>query len=82
MKMFTYDVDIHNANGWDTYTVTADGLENARYNAVTRLELETSEENCYSIDVIRIYKHGTDELLKEIIVEENGVRVERVAFHK
>lgn len=67
---FVYDVRIHNDYGWDTYTVRADGLESAKYKAVRRMELETGEENCYSIDVIRIYKEGTDELLKEIISKE------------
>lgn len=69
---FVYDVRIHNAYGWDTYTVRADGLKSAEYKAVRRMENETDEEEYSSIDVIRIYKEGTDELLKEIIVEENG----------
>lgn len=73
---FVYDVDIHTATGWDTYTVSADGLQNARYKAVKRVELETGVENCQSIDVIRVYKGGTDKLLKEIIVEENKEREE------
>ena len=67
---FVYDVRIHNNYGWDTYTVRADGLESAEYKAVRRMELETDEEEYSSIDVIRIYKEDSNELLKEIISKE------------
>lgn len=67
---FVYDVRIHNDYGWDTYTVRADGLESAEYKAVRRMELETDEEEYSSIDVIRIYKEDSNELLKEIISKE------------
>ncbi len=67
---FVYDVRIHNDYGWGTYTVRADGLESAEYKAVRRMELETDEEEYSSIDVIRIYKEDSNELLKEIISKE------------
>lgn len=79
---FVYDVHIHNAYGWDTYTLRADGLESAEYKALKRVEYECGNEERSSIDVIRIYMEDKNDLLKEIIVEENGVRVERVNFPK
>lgn len=66
---FVYDVRIHNDYGWDSYTVRAGGLESAEHKAVRRMKLETGEEEYSSIDVIRIYKENSDELLKEIIFE-------------
>ncbi len=63
--MFTYDVDLHFKNGWDTYQVKADCINNARYEAVMRVINETSRENAETIDCIRVYKHGTDKLLKQ-----------------
>lgn len=67
---FVYDVRIHNDYGWDTYTVRADGLESAVYKALKRVEYECGKEECSSIDVIRIYKEDSNELLKEIISKE------------
>lgn len=63
--MFIYDVCIHFVWGWDTYQVKANCLDNARYTAVLRVINETGRENAETIDCIRIYKHGTDKLLKE-----------------
>lgn len=63
--MFIYDVDLHFENGWDTYQVKADCLDNARYTAIMRVINETGRENAETIDCVRVYKHGTDKLLKE-----------------
>ena len=67
---FVYDVRIHNAYGWDTYTVAGDDVESAEYKALKRVEYECGKEERSSIDVIRIYKEGTNDLLKEIITKE------------
>ena len=67
---FVYDVRIHNAYGWDTYTVRADGLESAVYKALKRVEYECGKEECSSIDLIRIYMEDKNDLLKEIITKE------------
>ena len=66
---FVYDVVIHNFYGCDTYTVRADGLESAEDKALEIMGNESSDEEYYSIDSIRIYKENSDELLKEIIFE-------------
>lgn len=69
--MFMYDVNIHFAETktqyahWDEYLVNAENLSNARYNAIMRVINEISREYAKTIDCIRIYKHGTDKLLKE-----------------
>lgn len=65
MKKFIYDVDLHFGWGWDTYEVEADCTDNARYNAIMRVINETGRENAETIDVVRVYKHGTDKILKE-----------------
>lgn len=85
---FVYDVVIHNFYGCDTYTVRADGLESAEDKALKRMENESSDEEYYSIDSIRIYKENSDELLKEIIFEptetENTIEKELLSedqFH-
>lgn len=67
---FVYDVRIHNDYGWDTYTVAGDDVESAVYKALKRVEYECGKEECSSIDVIRIYKEDSNELLKEIISKE------------
>ena len=67
---FVYDVRIHNEYGWDTYTVAGDDVESAIYKALKRFEYESGNEECSSIDVIRIYKEDSNELLKEIISKE------------
>lgn len=66
-RMFNYDVDIHfKGIGWDTYTVQSDCIENARYKAIGRV-IEEAYELCKNnaIDEMRIYREGTDKLLKE-----------------
>ena len=67
---FVYDVRVHNAYGWDTYTVAGDDVESAEYKALKRVEYECGIKERSSIDVIRIYKEGTNDLLKEIITKE------------
>ena len=52
---FVYDVRIHNAYGWDTYTVAGDDVESAVYKALKRVEYECGKEERSSIDLIRIY---------------------------
>lgn len=63
-----YDVDIHTVNGWDTYQVNANFACVAGYKAISRVNNETDSENAKTIDCIRIYKHGTDVLLKEYVI--------------
>ena len=69
--MFIYDVSIHfketekQYQHWDTYCVKADCVNNARYNAIMRVVNEISREYAETIDCVRVYKHGTDKLLKE-----------------
>ena len=65
MKKYTYDVDLHFPDGWDTYLVKAECIDSARYAAVMRVINEISREKAETIDAIRVYKHGTDNLLKE-----------------
>ena len=64
-----YDVDIHTVNGWDTYQVNADCLCTAKHKAVLRVINETGSENAKMVDCIRIYKYGTDTLLREYEVK-------------
>ena len=66
---FVYDVDIHHFYGWDTFTVRADGWENAKDKALKIMKNESLDEDFRSIDSIRIYEEDSDELLKEIIFE-------------
>ena len=68
---FVYDVDIHHFYGWDTYTVRADCLENAKDKALKIMKNESLDEDFHSIDLIRIYEEDSDELLKEIIFESS-----------
>lgn len=63
--MYTYDVDLHFPDGWDTYEVSANCVSNARFVAITRVIKEISRKYAEMVDCIRVYKHGTDELLKE-----------------
>ena len=64
--MYKYDVDIHFSGiGWDTYTVNADCVSNARYMAVIRVINETGREHAELIDCVKIYKHGTQKLIKQ-----------------
>lgn len=67
--MFTYDVDIHFKDiGWDTYTVHSDCIDHARYKALRRVADESSTFYLYNgIDCIRVYKSGTDKLLREYL---------------
>ena len=67
---FVYDVRIHNAYGWDTYTVAGDDVESAVYKALKRVEYECGKEERSSIDLIRIYMEDKNDLLKEIITKE------------
>ena len=69
---FVYDVRIYNAYGWDTYTVRADGLESAVYKALKRVEYECGDEECSSINLIRIYSEDKNDLLKEIITKQTA----------
>lgn len=69
MKTFVYDVDVHTVNGWDTYQVNDDCLCTAKYKAALRVINETGSENAKMVDCIRIYKHGTDTLLREYEVK-------------
>ena len=64
-KMFRYDVDLHFGWGWDTYEVNAECVDKARYTAIIRVINETSRKYAEQIDCIRVYKHGTDKLIKE-----------------
>ena len=68
---FVYDVDIHHFYGWDTFTVRADGWENAKDKALKIMKNESLDEDFRSIDSIRIYEEDSDELLKEIIFESS-----------
>lgn len=64
--MYNYDVDIHFKGwGWDTYIVKAECIDNARYIAVKRVIDETGIKNAENIDCVRVYKCGTDKMLKE-----------------
>lgn len=64
--MFRYDVDLHFKNdGWDTYTVKADCIANARYNAMKRVEEEINTDIAGTVDCIRIYPENSDILLRE-----------------
>ena len=67
---FVYDVRIHNAYGWDTYTVAGDDVESAVYKALKRVEYECGKEERSSIDLIRIYMEDKNDLLKEIITKQ------------
>lgn len=65
--MFTYDVDVHFKDiGWDTYTVHSYCIDHARYKAIRRVIDESySVYLNNAIDCMRIYKSGTDKLLRE-----------------
>lgn len=64
--MFRYDVDIHfKSTGWDMYEVNANCVDNARFTAVKRVIDECGRETAEEIDLVRVYKHRTPELLKE-----------------
>lgn len=69
--MFLYDVSIHfretekQCQHWETYCVGADCVDNARYNAIIRVVYEINSEYAKTIDCVRVYRYGTDELLKE-----------------
>lgn len=65
---YTYDVDLHFEDGWDTYTVSANHLDGARFMAIQRAVNETGRTHANSIDCIRVYRSGTDRLLKEYSV--------------
>ncbi len=60
-----YDVDLHFPNGWDTYSVIANGYDNARAKAITRVITEIGRETAEQIDCIRVYAYGTDKLIVE-----------------
>lgn len=69
--MLEYDVDIHfkcvsegkTKQFWDTYTVAANGYDNARAKALIRVINECGEEMASRIDDIRVYAYDTDKLL-------------------
>lgn len=63
--MIRYDVDIHFSHGWDTYSVNANGYDNARAKALIRVLNECGEEMARQIDDIRVYAYGTDKLIAE-----------------
>jgi hypothetical protein len=70
-KLFKHDVALHfKDSGWDTYEVNADCLENARYAAVKRVIEELGRSYAEQINLIRIYEHNSDKLLKEYQVTE------------
>jgi hypothetical protein len=70
MKKYTYDVDLHFPDGWDTYQVEAECIDSARYAAVMRVINEISREKAETIDTIRVYKHLSWDLLKEYKVQK------------
>ena len=61
-KGFIYNVDVHFATGWDTYSVIANSVSDARYKAIKRI---TEETNQTYIDCVKVYSHTTGKLLKE-----------------
>lgn len=61
-KGFFYNVDVHFTTGWDTYTVAASCISDARYKAIRRV---IEEANKTDIDCIKVYSHTTGKLLKE-----------------
>ena len=67
--MYSYDVDLHfnsDCNAyWDTYTVSANCIDKARYLAIARVISETGFDNAKTIDLIRVYKSGTNKMYKE-----------------
>lgn len=65
--IFIYDVDLHFENVWDTYTVGASCIDNARYTAIKRAINELGRDYANTIDCVRVYKNGTDKLLKEYL---------------
>ncbi|MBR1736824.1 MAG: hypothetical protein IJ736_07390, partial [Firmicutes bacterium] len=65
-QLFKYDVDLHFEDiGWDTYEVNASCVDNARYMAIKRVIDELGRKYANQIDLIRVYKHKTDKLLRE-----------------
>ena len=61
-KGFTYNVDVHFATGWDTYSVIANSVSDARYKVIKRITEETNQTH---IDCVKVYSHTTGKLLKE-----------------
>ena len=61
-KGFTYNVGVHFATGWDTYSVIANSVSDARYKAIKRITEETNQTH---IDCVKVYSHTTGKLLKE-----------------
>lgn len=74
MKKYTYDVDLHFPDGWDTYQVEAECIDSARYAAVMRVINEISREKAETIDTIRVYKHLSWDVLKEYKVQKRLFR--------
>lgn len=63
--MSEYDVMMHFGNYWDTYSVDAYSVDDARCRAAERVLNECGFEDYASIDLVRVYRYKTDELLKE-----------------
>lgn len=61
-KDFIYNVHVHFTTGWDTYTVIANCVLEARYKAVKRV---AEEANKTDIDCIKVYSYTTGKLLKK-----------------
>lgn len=69
-QLFKYDVDLHfEDTGWDTYEVNASCVGIASCMAEKRVIDELGRERAEQIDCVRVYKHGTDKLFKEYLVD-------------
>lgn len=68
--MFKYDVNIHFNNfGWDEYEVNASCVDMAILIALKRVINELSEQESHKIDLVKVYKHKTDKILKTYYIE-------------
>jgi len=67
--MYSYDVSLHFNFGcnsyWDTYTLNANCIDEAKYLAIIRAVSEMGFSNAKTIDLIRIYKSGSEKMYKE-----------------
>lgn len=68
--MFKYDVNIHFVDlGWDEYEVNANCIDMAILIGLKRVINEISEERANKIDLVKVYKHKTDKILKTYYIE-------------
>lgn len=69
--MIKYDVDIHfKGFGWDEYEVNASCIDMAILNGLECVINELSMKKTNKIDIVKVYKHKTDKLLKTYYIEK------------